>query len=407
MKPDFTALRGEFPALSQTVHGRPLVYLDNAATTQKPRAVIDSIVEFYSRRNANIHRGVHFLSEQASDNYESVRERVRAFLNAESAEEIVFSSGATDSINCVAESYGRAFLVPGDDIVITPMEHHSNMLPWQDVCSRRNAVLRAAPLDENGLLQPKALEATLTDRTKLVALTAVSNATGVVNPVREVIGAAHARGVPVLIDAAQSVQHMPVDVRGLDCDFLVFSGHKMYAGTGVGVLYGKRRWLDSMPPCHRGGGMIERVTLAESTFAEPPLKFEAGTANLAGVMSLGAAIDFMDGIGLEAIREHEAGLIDHAVGTLESIGGVRLFGGSCDRCGSVSFNLENAHHHDVGLILDKLGIAVRTGAHCAEPLMTHLGVTGTVRASFALYNTLEEIDTLAAGVNRAREMLCG
>jgi cysteine desulfurase/selenocysteine lyase len=403
---DIDAIRSDFPILDTTVYGKPLVYLDNAATTQKPRAVLDRVMAFYTRQNSNIHRGVHFLSEQASAIYESARKTVQTFINASKREEIVFTRGTTESINLIAHGFGDAFVQPGDEILITQMEHHSNLVPWQMLCQSRGAALKVIPVDESGRLVLEALDVLMTDKTRLLALTYVSNALGVVNPVERIIEMAHARDVPVMLDAAQAVQHMPLDVQALDCDFLVFSGHKMYAETGVGVLYGKERWLEAMPPYQLGGGMIRKVRLEKTTYAELPFKFEAGTGNIAAAISLAAAIDYLQHIGLASVRAHESRLIQTAVETIGSHKKVILYGNGAQRCGVLSFNLEEAHPYDVGMVLDKMGIAVRTGLHCAEPLMERLGIQGTVRASVALYNTPGEIERLAAGIRKACTLLC-
>lgn len=402
---DSAAIRTDFPILETTVAGKPLVYLDNAATTHKPRSVLDAIVRSYAEHYSSVHRGAHHLSERASAAHERARHAVKEYIHAADDAEIVFTRGTTESINLVASSFGAAFIGGGDEIVISEMEHHSNIVPWQSLCERTGAALKVIPFDDDGLLLVDRLDALITERTKLVSLTYVSNVLGVVNPVREVIALAHERGVPVLIDGAQAVQHMPVDVRDLDCDFFAFSGHKMYAGTGIGVLYGKGRWLDAMPPYQCGGGMISSVSMRETTYADPPYKFEAGTVNLAGAVSLRAAIAYIDGIGLDGIAKHESGLLRYAAERIGAIDGVTLYGGPPDRCGALSFNLDGVSPYDAGMILDKLGIAVRAGAHCAEPVMRHYGVRGTVRASIALYNTREEIDALAAGLDRVRAMM--
>lgn len=403
---DIDAIRSDFPILATTVYGKPLVYLDNAATTQKPRAVLDRVMAYYTRQNSNIHRGVHFLSEQASAIYESARKRVQTFINASKREEIVFTRGTTESINLIAHGFGDAFVQPGDEILITQMEHHSNLVPWQKLCETRGAVLKVIPVDDNGRLVLEALDVLMTGKTRLLALTYVSNALGIVNPVQQIIGMAHARNVPVMVDAAQAVQHMPLDVQALDCDFLVFSGHKMYAETGIGVLYGKERWLEAMPPYQLGGGMIRKVRLEKTTYAELPFKFEAGTGNIAAAISLAAAIDYLQHIGPASVQAHESQLIQAAVDTIRSHKKVILYGNGARRCGVLSFNLEDAHPYDVGMVLDKMGIAVRTGMHCAEPLMERLGIQGTVRVSVALYNTPAEIDRLATGIRKACSLLC-
>lgn len=404
---DVVKLREHFPILSQQVYGQPLVYLDNAATTQKPRQVLDKILEFYVSGNSNIHRGVHFLSEQASADYETARIKVQQFIHAAEPAEIVFTRGTTESINLVASSFGEAFLRPDDEIIVTEMEHHSNLVPWQRLCKLKGAVLKILPFQDDGTLALDRLETLFSPRTRLLALTYVSNALGQINPIREIIAQAHGREVPVLVDGAQAVQHLTVDVQDLDCDFFAFSGHKMYASTGIGVLYGKRRWLEAMPPWQCGGGMIGQVDLAETTFGELPQKFEAGTPHIAGSLSLAAAIDFLQEIGMDRIAAHEADLLDYACQQLKTLDGMILYAQGGRRCGAVSFNLHKKHPYDVGLILDKLGIAVRTGAHCAEPVMKHYGIGGTLRASFGLYNTREEIDQLVLGLKKASRLLEG
>lgn len=402
---DLKNIRSDFPILTRTVHGRPLVYLDNAATTQKPQAVLDSIIDYYCRFNSNIHRGVHFLSEQASGLYEAARISVQKFIHAAEPAEIIFTRGTTESINLVAAGFGEAFVEPGDEIVVTEMEHHSNLVPWQSLCRRKGAVLKIVPFNDDGTLALDRLPLLLSAKTRLLSLTYVSNVLGRINPVREIIDLAHAHDVPVLIDGAQAIAHLPVDVQNLDCDFFAFSGHKMYADTGIGVLYGKRQWLERMPPYQSGGGMIRSVDVEETTYSEPPLKFEAGTPHIAGTLSLSAAIDYMQEIGLDRIADHEADLMGYATDHLQTIDGLTLYGGPAGRCGVVSFNLADFHPFDVGSILDKTGIAVRTGALCAEPVMKHYGIGGALRASFALYNTRDEIDMLTAGLKKARQLL--
>jgi cysteine desulfurase/selenocysteine lyase len=404
---DIHKIRADFPILAQKVYGQPLVYLDNAATTQKPQVVLDKLVEFYSTINSNIHRGVHSLSEQASGAYEAVRIKVQRFINAADPAEIVFTRGTTESINLVAASFGEAFVERGDEILITEMEHHSNLVPWQDLCRRKRAVLRILPFNDDGSLAIEQLKSLLSARTRLLALTQVSNVLGQINPVREIVRLAREHAIPVLVDGAQAIQHLPVDVQALDCDFFAFSGHKMYAATGIGVLYGKRKWLEAMPPYQCGGGMISRVDLAGTTYGELPLKFEAGTPHIAGTVSLAAAIEYIQGIGIDRIASYEADLLNYANRQLRTLDGITLYGQTPRPCSAVSFNLTGLHPYDVGMVLDKMGIAVRTGAHCAEPVMKHYGVSGTLRASFALYNTHEEIDLLVAGLRKARRLLGG
>ena len=402
---DFEKIRSDFPILDQQIYGRPLVYLDNAATTHKPQAVLDRIVSLYTRENSNIHRGVHYLSEASSEAYENARHAVQHFIHAASADEIIFTSGTTGAINLLADSFAHAFIKPGDEIIITEMEHHSNLVPWQVVCLRQGARLKVLPMGPDGGLLIDRLPDLITERTRLIACAHVSNALGILNPVREIVETAHQADIPVLVDAAQSAAHLPIDVQALECDFLVFSGHKMYAETGIGVLYGREKYLDAMPPYQTGGGMIDRVRLDETTFADLPLKFEAGTPNIAGAVSLAAAIEYIQGIGFDAITDYEHNLLDDALRQLNQVDGLCIYGNLLPRCGVVSFNIEGAHHYDVGVLLDKLGVAIRTGMHCAEPVMQHFGVTGTIRASVALYNTPEDIDTLVNGIDRAKTML--
>lgn len=403
---NISSVRNDFPILNETVYGKQLVYLDNAATTQKPSCVLNRVMQYYLHQNSNVHRGVHYLSELSSGFYESVRETVRSFINARSSKEIVFTHGTTDAINLVADSFGRAFVQEGDEILVTQMEHHSNLVPWQMLCEKRRAVLKSVPIDSSGRLQTNTLDAMITGRTRLMAVAYVSNVLGTVNPVKDIIAAAHRRNVPVLIDAAQAVQHLPIDVQDLNCDFLVFSGHKLYAETGIGVLFGKKHLLDRMPPYQTGGGMIATVRPDQTVFSEPPLKFEAGTVNIAAAISLATAIEYLHEIGLDRIFAHEAEMVRVAVETLSAIDGVSVYGPP-SRCGIVSFNLENAHCYDIGMILDKMGVAVRTGHHCAQPLMDALGLAGSVRASFALYNTAQDIERLAEAVRIAQSMLSG
>jgi cysteine desulfurase/selenocysteine lyase len=402
---DPAAIRAEFPILARTVYGRPLVYLDNAATTQKPNAVLDSLLAFYRESNSNVHRGVHYLSERASDLYERARETVRQFIHARDVREIVFTHGTTEAINLVARIFGDQWVGPGDEIVVTEMEHHSNLVPWQMLCERNGAILKVVPFDNEGTLQTEALEPLLTARTRLFALSQVSNVLGTVNSAEAMIRIAHGHDVPVLLDAAQAVQHRSMDVQELDCDFAAFSGHKMYAETGIGILYGKQEWLERMAPCHHGGGMIRSVGLDKTTFGESPYKFEAGTPNIAGALSLEAAINHIGTIGIDAIAEHERGLMRRAMEGLSGLDGVSIYGTTADKCGALAFNLNGISAYDAATVLDKLGIAVRSGTHCAEPVMHHYGITGAIRASFAMYNTVEEIDTLLEGVRKVQTLL--
>jgi len=400
-------IRADFPILTQEIHGRPLVYLDNAATTQKPQDVVNSIVEFYSTSNSNIHRGVHSLSEEASGAYEGARAKVQQFIHAADPGEIIFTRGTTESINLVAASFGEAFIEEGDEIIITEMEHHSNVVPWQNLCYRKGAVLKVVPFRDDGTLAVDQLGLLFSVKTKLLCLTYVSNVLGEINPVRQIIDLAHAHDVPVLIDGAQAVQHLAVDVQDLDCEFFAFSGHKMYAATGIGVLYGKQRWLEAMPPYQRGGGMIKKVGFEETTYGELPLKFEAGTPHIAGAVSLAAAIDYIQRIGWDNIAAREEDVLHYAIQQLETLDGVTLYGSTKRRCGAVTLNLADMHPYDVGMILDKMGIAVRTGTLCAGPVMQHYGISGALRASFAVYNTREEVDRLMMGLQKARQVLAG
>ncbi len=406
-------IRGEFPILEREVHGRRLVYLDNAATTQKPLCVLDAMREEYLSVNANVHRGVHYLSQQATELHEAARERVRRFIGAERADEVVFTRGATEGVNLVASSFVERYMKEGDEVILTTLEHHSNIVPWQLWAQRRGIKLRVVPIGEDGQIDVDAYERFFSERTRMVSVAYVSNALGVVLPVKRMIKMAHERGVPVLVDAAQSVPHLKTDVRDLDCDFLVFSGHKVYGPTGIGVLYGKEKWLEELPPYMGGGEMIVSVSWDETTYERPPLKFEAGTPDYVASHGLATALDFVDSIGMDNICAHERELTRYAVERLREVEGLRLFGipDAYDQSGHdaiVSFLLykgeEPIHHLDVGTLLDQLGIAVRTGHHCAQPLMTELGVLGTVRASFALYNTREEVDTLVDGLQRVRRM---
>ncbi len=395
--------RSDFPILSETVYGKPLVYFDNAATTQKPRCVVEKIEEGYYRRNANIHRGVHFLSQEATEAHEQARETVRAFINARSTNEIVFTRGTTEAINLVASSFGE-LCNAGDEIIVTQMEHHSNIVPWQLLRSRKGIVLKVIPFDEKGELKLEELDKLISPKTRLIACTHVSNALGTVNPVKKIIEKAHAQNIPVLIDGAQSVPHMAIDVQDLDADFFVFSGHKIYAPTGIGVLYGKEAWLDKIPPYQGGGEMIEKVTFEETTFNVLPFKFEAGTPDFIGSTALAEALNYVQKIGIEKIAAHEQELLHYATKQLKNIGNVRFIGQAAQKSGVVSFLMGDIHPYDLGSILDKLGIAVRTGHHCAQPVMDAFGIEGTVRASFALYNTKEEVDIFIAGVERAKKM---
>jgi cysteine desulfurase/selenocysteine lyase len=401
---DVAQWRADFPLLKQTVHGKPLVYLDNAATTQKPQAVIDCEKNYYSTFNANIHRGIHELSQRATDAYEGARGKVRRFINAASDKEIVFVRGTTEAINLVAQSYGRSRIKAGDEILLTEMEHHSNIVPWQMLCEQTGAVLRVAPINDAGELMPEAFERLLGPRTRLVAVAHVSNALGTVNPLRKIIALAHAAGAVVLVDGAQAAPHLKVDVRNLDCDFYAFSSHKLYGPTGTGVLYGRETLLEAMPPWQGGGDMISQVTFGKTLFNVLPWKFEAGTPNIAGVIGLGAALDYVEHIGLDAIAAHEHTLLEHATRLAGETGGLRMIGTARDKAAIFAFVIEGVHPHDIGTVLDHEGIAIRTGHHCAMPLMEHFRVPATARASFALYNTHEEVDALFAGLRKAASM---
>ena len=401
---DVNRIREDFPILRQRIRGKPLVYLDNAATSQKPQAVIDAITRFYTAENANIHRGVHYLSERATTAYDQIREQVAQFINARSAREVIFTKGTTEGINLVAQTFGRTNLKPGDDIVITAMEHHSNIVPWQILCEQTGATLKAAPINEAGELDVSEFERVITDRTRLMALVHVSNALGTINPVKRLIALAHSRGIPVLIDGAQAVPHLQVDVQDLDCDFYVFSGHKVYGPTGVGVLYGREALLERMPPYQGGGDMIATVTLQRSTWAPVPAKFEAGTPMIAEVMGLGAALAYFTGLDLGQVAAWENELLSAATARLKAIPGVRLIGTAREKAGVLGFVMDGVHPHDIGTILDDQGIAIRAGHHCAQPVMERFGVPATARASFAFYNTLDEVDALADGVLTVKKM---
>ena len=398
-------IREDFPILQTMVHGRPLVYLDNGATAQKPLAVINSMVDYYKGYNSNVHRGVHYLSQKATDAHEAAREGVRAFINAEKSREVIFTRGTTESINIVAHSFGKAFVNAGDEIIITAMEHHSNIVPWQMLCEERGAILRVIPINADGELILEEYNKLLNERTKLVTVVHVSNTLGTVNPVKEIIAKAHAVGAAVLIDGAQSIQHMAVDVQDLDADFFVFSGHKLFGPTGIGVLYGKEQYLNAMPPYQGGGSMIKQVTLEKTTYNELPFKFEAGTPHVEGIIGLGAAIDYINAIGIANIAAYEYELVAYAVEQLSTIEGLRFIGNAKERVSVLSFLVGDIHPYDVGVILDKLGIAVRTGHHCCQPIMDIFSIPGTVRASFAFYNTKAEVDALVAGLLKAKAML--
>ena len=405
------AIRQDFPILSRTVYGKPLVYLDNAATTQKPLCVLDAMRNEYLNVNANVHRGVHYLSQQATDLHEAAREAVREFINARKTEEIVFTRGTTEAINLVASSFCEAFMHEGDEVIVSAMEHHSNIVPWQLQASRRGIVLRVLPMSDDGILQIDRLEQLISDKTRLISVAHVSNVLGTVNPVKEIVRIAHSHDVPVLVDGAQSTPHFTVDVQDIGCDFFAFSGHKMYGPTGIGVLYGKEEWLEKMPPYQGGGEMIESVSFDRTTFGQLPFKFEAGTPDFVATHGLATAIRYVSELGMDHIRQHEQHLTDYCMQQLQGIDGIRIYGprssssqSSALKDAVVSFNVGSIHHLDIGTLLDRLGIAVRTGHHCAQPLMDRLGVQGTIRASFALYNTKEEIDSFVAALRRVVQM---
>src|SRR5436190_3849051 len=401
---DIQSIREQFPSLHQTVRGKPLVYLDNAASSQRPKPVAEAVARYYAEYASNVHRGVHALAERATLAYENAREQVQRFLNASDSREIVFTRGTTEAINLVARSFAQPRLKPGDEILVSAMEHHSNIVPWQLVCEATGATLVVAPMDDRGEIQMDELEKRLSPKTRLVSVVWISNALGTVNPIEEIIRLAHDRGVPVLVDAAQAVPHRLVDVQALGCDFLAFSGHKTYAPGGIGVLYGRLALLESMPPWQGGGDMILSVSFAGSTYNHPPHRFEAGTPNVEGTIGLGAALTWLRGLGLEKVERHEQQVLDLAVARLREISGVRLVGDPRRRAGAISFVIDGAHAHDVGTVLDSEGVAVRAGHHCAQPVMAHFGVPATVRASFAVYNTESEIDALVRGIVKARDL---
>ena len=401
---DIEKIREDFPILSRTVYNKPLVYLDNGATTQKPRCVVESITDEYYSVNSNVHRGVHFLSQQATNLHEASRETVRRFINARSTSEIVFTRGTTESINLVAATFVDSQMKEGDEVIVSVMEHHSNIVSWQLQAARKGIVLKVIPMNDKGELLIDEYEKLFSSRTRIVSVAHVSNVLGTVNPVKEIIKIAHAHGVPVLVDGAQSIPHLPVDVQDLDADFFVFSGHKVYGPTGIGVLYGKENWLDRLPPYQGGGEMIKNVSFEKTTFNELPFKFEAGTPDYIGSTALAKALDYVSAIGMDEIAAYEHELTDYAITRMKEIEGMRIFGEAEQRGGVISFLVGNIHHLDMGTLLDRLGIAVRTGHHCAEPLMRRLGIEGTVRASFGLYNTKAEVDALVAGIARVRRM---
>jgi cysteine desulfurase/selenocysteine lyase len=401
---DVEKIRGDFPILRQKVRGKPLVYLDNAATSQKPQVVINAITRYYERDNANIHRGVHFLSEHATEEHEAARADIQGFLNSADSKEIIFVRGATEAINLVAQTYGRVHVGAGDEVLITGMEHHSNIVPWQLLCEEKGATLRVAPINDRGELVIEEFANLLGSKTKIAAVTHVSNALGSITPLRRMIELAHQRNIPVLVDGAQAVPHMKVDVQALDCDFYAFSGHKVYGPTGIGVLYGKSALLEAMPPYQAGGDMISSVTYEKTLFNKLPFKFEAGTPDISGAIGLGAAIRYVTGLGIDSIASHEHDLLTYATEAVSAIPGVRLVGTAKEKAGVLSFVMENIHPHDVGTILDQEGIAIRTGHHCSQPVMQRFDIPATARASFGLYNTREEVDALVAGIEKVREV---
>jgi cysteine desulfurase/selenocysteine lyase len=402
---DIQKIRADFPLLKREVNGKPLVYLDNGATTQKPKVVIDAITNYYSDMNSNVHRGVHYLSQISTDAFEVTRRKVQEFINAKEDFEIIITKGTTDSINLVASCYGKAFIHEGDEIIISAMEHHSNIVPWQMLCEEKGAVLRVIPMNEKGELDIETYKNLLSDKTKLVSVTYVSNSLGTINPIKEIIDLAHAKNVPVFVDAAQAIQHIAIDVQELDVDFLAFSGHKMYAPTGVGVLYGKKDLLNAMPPYQGGGDMIKDVTFEKTTYNELPFKFEAGTPNIEAGICLAAAIDYINELGIDNIKAYEDDLLAYAIAKIKDISGVRIIGEAAKKSSVLSFVVDGVHPYDIGVILDKLGIAVRTGHHCAQPVMDQFQIPGTVRASLAVYNTKEDVDNFIAGLTRALNML--
>ncbi len=397
-------IRADFPILSRKVYGKPLVYFDNGATTQKPNCVLDAVDEVYKSYNGNIHRGVHFLSDMSSEAYENAREKVRSFINADKREEVVFTSGTTGSINGIAFSFGERYIKAGDEIILSRLEHHANIVPWQMMCERRGAVLLVIPINDNGEVMLDEYYKLLSSRTRLVSVTQASNALGTVLPLKEIITAAHSINVPVLIDGAQGIQHGIVDLKEMDCDFYVFSGHKIYGPAGIGVLYGKEKWLSEMPPFQGGGDMVDKVTFEKTTYNELPFKFEAGTMNYPAAIGLASALDYVSSIGREDIATREKELLIYATGRLSTIKGLIIYGNSEKKISTISFHIKDIHQYDTGMILDKMGIAVRTGTHCAQPVMDRFGIDGTVRASLCFYNTKEEIDTLADGIEKVKSM---
>jgi len=401
---DVSSVRKDFPLLHRQVYNKPLVYFDNGATTQKPQSVIDCINEYHTRKNSSIHRGVHFLSDQATADYENARIITQHFINALHPHEIIFTAGTTASINAVAFSFGERYIHPGDEIIVTEMEHHANIVPWQMLCERKSAVLKVIPFDDQGLLRLEHLDRLINNKTKLIAVIQVSNALGTVNPVETIITKAHLHNIPVLIDGAQSIQHMPIDVQKMDCDFFVFSGHKIYGPTGTGVIYAKEKWLEEMPPFMGGGEMVDIVTFEKTTYNVLPFKFEAGTPNYVGVIAMAEALKYVSSLGISNISHYEQSLLLKGTEMLSSLGYIRLYGTAPHKSSILSFAIEGVHAFDAGMVLDKLGIAVRTGTHCAQPVMQHFGISGTIRASLAFYNTPEEIDFFIEAVQKAKIM---
>lgn len=405
MKSTIKEIREDFPILQEKIHNKPLVYLDNAATTQKPKVVIDTLVEFYSKYNSNVHRGIHYLSDYSTNAFEDTRTTIQGYINARSREEIIFTSGTTESVNLIAFSFGETFISENDEIIVSEMEHHSNIVPWQLLCDRKKCKIIVLPFDDKGVLKIDELKGLITNKTRLIAVTQVSNSLGTINPVKEIINIAHAHEVPVLIDGAQGIQHTKVDVQKLDCDFYVFSAHKMYGPTGVGVVYGKKELLDKMSPYQGGGEMISRVTFEKTYYNELPYKFEAGTPNFIDIIAFKKSLDYISSIGIENIEKYETELLEYATEKIKKIDGLKIIGESKNKSSVLSFILDDIHPTDIGTILDRMGIAIRTGTHCAEPVMQHFGIPGTARASFAFYNTFEEIDNFISALNKAISML--
>jgi cysteine desulfurase/selenocysteine lyase len=404
MSYDVHRIRKDFPILEQRVYNKPLVYLDNGATTQKPLPVITCIHDYYTVKNSSIHRGVHYLSEQATEDYEGARKTVQSFLHADQPHEIIFTAGTTSSINGLAFSFGERYIHPGDEILITEMEHHANIVPWQMMCERKKAILKVIPFADDGVLEMDLFEQLITSKTRLISVTHISNALGTVNPVNTIIQKAHAFGIPVLVDGAQSVQHYPVDVKQMDCDFFVFSGHKIYGPTGIGVLYGKGKWLEELPPFQGGGDMVDVVTFQKTTYNSLPFKMEAGTPNYIGAIGLACALNYVTATGLENISQHEQELLAYGTRLLHDLDYITVFGQAKNKSSILSFNIRGVHHYDAGMIMDKMGVAVRTGTHCAQPVMQHYGIEGTIRASLAMYNTADELDSLVRAIQKVKTM---